>query len=171
MYVSPRSDNSTVKDFVEFVLSNDGQDILEKTGFVSLAVRSETPVLPDGTPSEFKSLVEGAERLSLSFRFRPDTLSFDNRSRRDFDRLIHALERKELQGRKLMLFGFSDASEGKKAKDVSEQWTRLAAGELTSRGIKPAVEVGMGAVMSLAQSGTKDGKLRNNRVEVWLSRR
>lgn len=171
MYVSPKNTNTMVKDFMEFVLSDDGQEVLEKNGFVSLAIRSETPVLPASTPVEFKSMVDGAERLSLSFRFRSDTLSFDNRSRRDCDRLIHALERKEFQGRKVMLFGFSDVSEGKKALEASEQWTKLVAGELASRGIRPAVQLGMGAVMPVAQGGTKDGKLRNNRVEVWLSRR
>jgi phosphate transport system substrate-binding protein len=171
MYVPPKSKKQMVKDFMDFVLSDDGQDVVEKTGFVSLAVRSETPVLPSNTPPEFKSLVDGAERLSLSFRFRPDTFSFDNRSRRDFDRLIHALERKDLQGRKVMLFGFSDASEGKKAKDVSEQWTKLVSGELTARGIRPATELGMGASMPVAEGGTKDGKTRNNRVEVWLVKR
>jgi len=171
MYVPPRISHPLAREFMEFVLSDDGQEILEKNGFVSLAIRSEMPTLPDGTPPEFRSLVEGAERLSLSFRFRHDTVSFDNRSRRDFDRLIHALERKELQGRKVMLFGFSDLSEGKHGRDVSEQWTQLAAGELTSRGVRPAVALGLGSVMPLAQGGTKDGKLRNNRVEVWLSRR
>lgn len=171
MYVPPRINHPVARDFMEFVLSDDGQEILEKNGFVSLAIRSETPVLADGTPAEFRTLVEGAERLSLSFRFRHDTVSFDNRSRRDFDRLIHALERKDLQGRKVMLFGFSDASEGSKGRQVSEQWTKLAAGELTARGIKPAVAMGMGSSMQLAQGGTKDGKLRNNRVEVWLARR
>ncbi len=171
MYVPPRTNNPLAREFMEFVLSDDGQEIVEKTGFISLAVRAETPALSDSTPSEFRKLVEGAERLSLSFRFRPDTISFDNRSRRDFDRLVHSLERKELQGRKVMLFGFSDVSEGNKSKETAEQWTKLAAGELTARGIKPAVEMGMGSIMPLAEGGAKDGKLRNNRVEVWLSRR
>ena len=171
MYVPPKTGNPLVREFVEFVLSDDGQEIVEKSGFISLAVRAETPVLPDNAPSEFRSLVEGAERLSLSIRFRPDTISFDNRSRRDFDRLIHSLERKEFQGRKVMLFGFSDLSEGKKTKETAEQWTKLVAGELTARGVKPVVSMGMGSVMQLAEGGTKDGKLRNNRVEVWLSRR
>lgn len=171
MYVPPKSVNPLAREFMEFVLSDDGQEIVEKTGFVSLAVRAETPVLSDKTPSGFRSLVEGAERLSLSIRFRPDTISFDNRSRRDFDRLIHSLERKELQGRKVMLFGFSDVSEGKKTNEISEQWTRLVAGELTARGVKPSLAMGMGSIMQLAEGGTKDGKLRNNRVEVWLSRR
>jgi phosphate transport system substrate-binding protein len=171
MYVPPKTKNPMVRDFMEFVLSDDGQQVVDKVGFVSLVVRAETPVLPDNTPPEFKSLVEGAERLSLSIRFRPDTISFDNRSRRDFDRLIHSLERKELQGRKVMLFGFSDVSEGKKSKEVADQWTKLVAGELVSRGVNPSVTMGMGSVMQLAEGGTKDGKLRNNRVEVWLSRR
>jgi phosphate transport system substrate-binding protein len=171
MYVPPKTGNPLVRDFIEFVLSDDGQEISEKNGFVSLKVRAETPVLPDNLPLEFKTMVDGAERLSLSFRFRPDTISFDNRSRRDFDRLIHALDRKGLQGRKVMLFGFSDVSEGNKSKEVAEQWTKLVSGELAARGVKPAVEMGMGSIMQLAEGGTKDGKLRNNRVEVWLSRR
>jgi len=170
MYVPPKTANPLAREFMEFVLSDDGQDILEKNGFVSLAIRADVPVLPDNAPSVFKNMVQGAERLSLSFRFRPDTISFDNRSRRDFDRLIHALERKDLQGRKVMLFGFSDTSEGKKAKEIAEQWVKLVAGELTARGVKPAMAVSMGSAMQLAEGGTKDGKLRNNRVEVWLSK-
>src|SRR6185369_14388953 len=159
------------REFVEFALSDDGQEIVEKTGFVSLAVRAETPVLPDNAPPKLRNLVAGAERLSLSIRFRSDMISFDNRSRRDFDRLIHTLERKELQGRKVLLFGFSDVSEGIQSKAVAEQWTNLVAGELTARGISPAVAMGMGSIMQLAEGGTKTGKVRNNRVEVWLARR
>ena len=171
MYVPPKSANRLARDFIEFVLSDDGQEIAEKNGFVSLAIRGELPRLPDNTPAAFRTMVAGAQRLSLSFRFRPDTLSFDNRARRDFDRLIQALERKEFQGRKVMLFGFSDAAEGKKSKESAEQWVKLVAGELTARGVNPSLVMGMGSVMPLAQGGTKDGKLRNNRVEVWLSRR
>lgn len=171
MYVPSKTDNPLVREFMEFVLSDEGQEVVEKTGFVSLAIRAETPVLPDSTPADFRAMVAGSERLSLSFRFRPDTVSFDNRSRRDLDRLIHTLERKEFQGLKVMLFGFSDMSEGSKAKEIAGQRTRLVAGELAARGIKPAIAVAMGSVMPLAQGGTKDGKLRNNRVEVWLSRR
>ncbi len=171
MYVPPKTANPLAREFMEFVLSDDGQEIVEKNSFVSLAVRAETPILPDNTPQEFKNMVDGAERLSLSIRFRPDTISFDNRSRRDFDRLIHSLERKDLQGRKVMLFGFSDSSEGKKSKETSEQWAKLVGGELTSRGVKPSVAMGMGSVMQLVEGGSMNGKIRNNRVEVWLSRR
>jgi phosphate transport system substrate-binding protein len=153
------------------VLSDEGQEVVDKTGFVSLAVRAETPVLPDSTPADFKAMVTGSERLSLAFRFRPESIIFDNRSRHDLDRLIHSLERKELRGRKVMLFGFSDMSDGSKAKEFAEQRTKLVAGELAARGVKPAMAVAMGSVMQLAPGGTKDGKLRNNRVEVWLSRR
>ena len=171
MYVPPKTATPLAREFIEFVLSDEGQEIVEKSSFVSLAVRAETPVLPENTPPVFKNMVDGAERLSLSIRFRPDTISFDNRSRRDFDRLVHSLERKELQGRKVMLFGFSDMSEGKKSNETAEQWAKLVAGELTSRGVKPSVTMGMGSIMQLAEGGSKDGKLRNNRVEVWLSRR
>jgi phosphate transport system substrate-binding protein len=171
MYVPPKTGNPLVREFLEFVHSDEGQEIVEKTGFVSLAIRAETPVLPVSTPADFRAMVAGSERLSLSFRFRPDSTNFDNRSRRDLDRLIHSLERKEFQGRKVLLFGFSDASEGAKSKELSDQRTRLVTGELSSRGIKPAMTVAMGSVMPLSQSGTKEGKLRNNRVEVWLSRR
>ncbi len=171
MYVAPKIGNPLARDFIEFVLSDDGQEIAEKNGFVSLKVRAETPLLPDNVPAEFRAMVDGAERLSLSFRFRPDTISFDNRSRRDFDRLIHALDRKELQGRKVMLFGFSDMSEGKKSTETAEQWAKMVAGELTSRGVNASVVMGLGSVAQLAEGGSSDGKIRNNRVEVWLSRR
>jgi phosphate transport system substrate-binding protein len=171
MYVPPKTNNPLIRDFIEFVLSDEGQEVVDKTGFVSLAVRAETPVLPDSTPADFKAMVAGSERLSLAFRFRPESIIFDNRSRHDLDRLIHSLERKEFRGRRVMLFGFSDLSEGVKAKELSEQRTKLVAGELAARGVKPAMTVAMGSVMQLAPGGTKDGKLRNNRVEVWLSRR
>jgi phosphate transport system substrate-binding protein len=171
MYVPPRTSNPLVREFIEFTLSDEGQDVVEKIGFISLAVKSEIPVLSEKVPTDFRALVQGADRLSLSFRFRPGTISFDNRSRRDLERLVHSLERKEMQGRKIMLFGFSDSSEGNNAQNTTEQWARLVAGELASRGIKPELVKGMGPVMQVAEGGSHDGKLRNNRVEIWLSRR
>jgi phosphate transport system substrate-binding protein len=76
-----------------------------------------------------------------------------------------------MQGRQLLLFGFTDASaDASTSLALSNQRVGQVAQELRSRGVMVAAAEGFGSAMPVADNSTKEGKQRNNRVEIWLAR-
>lgn len=171
LYTPGQPKNPKVRDFVEFALSPEGQAIVEKTGFVPLNVRLGNSFVPDNAPAQYRKLAAEADRLSLNFKFSADG-QLDNKGYRDLDRLVRALSGKELQGRQVLLFGFADSSnDASVSLAVSNQRVGKVAQELRSRGIMVAAAEGFGAALPVADNASKEGRQRNNRVEVWLARR
>ncbi len=171
LYTPGQPANPKTRDFVEFALSPEGQAIVEKVGFVPLTVRAGRYDIPVNAPDNYRRLAEKADRLSLNFKFTVDG-QLDNKAYRDLDRLVRVLSSKELQGRELLLFGFTDSSADEATSmALSNQRVGQVAQELRSRGVVVAVAEGFGSALPVTDKGTKEGKQRNNRVEVWLARR
>ncbi len=85
---------------------------------------------------------------------------------------MRALSSKELQGRQLLLFCFTDASSDPHSSlALSHQRVGQVAQELRSRGIMVAAAEGFGSSLPVADNSTKEGRQRNNRVEIWLAKR
>ncbi len=170
LYTPGQPTNPKVRDFVEFALSPEGQAIVEKTGFVPLFVRRGNSSIAGNAPDRYRQLASGAERLSLNFKFASDG-QLDNKGYRDLDRVVRSLSSKDMQGRQLLLFGFTDAStDAATSLALSNQRVGQVAQELRSRGVMVAAAEGFGSAMPVSDNSTKEGKQRNNRVEIWLAR-
>ena len=128
--------------------------------------------------AEFRQMLtdlDGATRLSVTFRFTSGTNELDQRSRRDIQRLAAALKEPELAGKRVILAGFTDASGGKFQ-------ANLAAGVKRAYQIRSAllaaagpgidqrlVQVkGYGPLAPVGCNGTPEGSRLNRRVEVWV---
>jgi phosphate transport system substrate-binding protein len=171
-YTAQQPKNKRVNEFIEFSLSAEGQEIVEKTGFVPLTVRAGSFTPPESAPAEYKSLTTGAERLSLNFKFQKSSFKLDNKGQRDIDRLIRALASKEFLGRPVMLFGFTDNSQAdKESEALSRSRAQAVANELVQRGVTASVVAGFGSRITVADNSSAEGKNRNNRVEIWLARK
>lgn len=171
LYTPGQPKNPKIRDFVEFALSPEGQAVVEKNGFVPLSIRMGNSSIPANAPEHYRQLVGNAERLSLNVKFTADG-QLDNKAYRDLDRLVRALSSKELQGRQLLLFSFTDAgSDPHSSLALSHQRVGQVAQELRSRGLMVAAAEGFGASLPVADNGTKEGRQRNNRVEIWLAKR
>src|SRR5262249_1967139 len=70
LYTPPHSTNAWVGKFLDFALSNTGQQIVSENGFVAQTVKSESTTIAANAPGEYQRLTNGAERVSLDFRFR-----------------------------------------------------------------------------------------------------
>ena len=172
LYTAQQPKNQRVNDFIEFSLSRDGQEIVEKAGFVALTIKSGSFPVPAAAPAEYKRLAEAGERLSLNFKFQKSSFKLDNKGQRDIDRLISALSSKEFQGRPVMLFGFTDNSPNEKeSAGLSRSRAQAVADELRQRGVAASVVAGFGSQIPVADNSTNEGKNRNNRVEIWLGRK
>jgi phosphate transport system substrate-binding protein len=168
-YTASAPKNPLARDFVEFALSEDGQSIVEDTGFVSLTVRAETPTVPAGAPEQYAKAVHDALRLSVSFRFKPNASTLDPKALRDLERVIGFLGGSKMRSKEVYLFGFTDKSGSDAANtELSKHRADAIGAELQSRGVSPKGVLGLGSAMPLAANDTPDGRERNRRVEVWI---
>lgn len=156
-------------EFLEYVVSSDGQAIVDKVGFVSQNILVGD-VQPDQTmPEEYRELASQGKRLSVNFRFSKGTVELDNKARRDVIRLESFMKQPERSGSMLMLFGFADRQESPlRAIDLSTQRADAVADLLIESGVPPLRVRGYGAAVPVASNETRQGRFKNRRVEVWM---
>jgi phosphate transport system substrate-binding protein len=173
-YTKPKPSGLT-HDFVEYVLADAGQRIVERF-FVSLMIGVD-PDSACGTRcnEQYRSLTSAAQKLTLTFRFKPASAELDSRAERDLRRLREFLARpngRESPNR-LILVGFTD-NLGTHAKNLelaearaSTIRARLVGGDNT---LAPgAVKwLALGEEQAVASNQFEQGRSRNRRVEVWI---
>ena len=161
LYSLPKPRTPLATDFVDFVLSAEGQQIVGKSGFVDLSIAARSPETCDARcPPEYAALTRGAQRLTLDFRFREEKGGLDSRAARDVDRLVAFL--RGSRSPRLLLLGFADTQ------PLSLEQAQVAAGELARRGVKADVVKGFGAALPVWPGDDEAGRQRNRRVEVWI---
>ncbi len=169
LYTSPNPKNAFTLKFVEFALGEKGQEVVEKEKFVSLKVQGEKPAAVADAPDEYQQLTNGAERLSLNFRFRAGQTQLDNKAQRDIDLVVDILGKNKNTGQKVMLLGFADGKGNADTnKRLSEDRAKAVEQEFKQRGITPVVVTGLGSLLPVATNDTEEGREKNRRVEIWL---
>ncbi|SIQ74002.1 substrate-binding domain-containing protein [Marinobacterium stanieri] len=159
--------NSPAHDFINFVTSEEGQEIVRKTGFISQNIQRIQPVLSEELPKEYLELVQGDSRLSLNFRFNSGTFDLDNKAQRDLQRVIRFFE--QHPGQRAFLIGFSDSTgNAEHNRRLSLKRAEVVRDQLLSRGINVADVHGLGSLAPVASNATPAGRERNRRVEVWI---
>ena len=170
IYTPANPKNQFTRKFIEFALGDQGQDIVKKIGFIKQSPDLQHPALPDNAPKEYTNAVKNAERLSLNFRFRPNSTDLDNKSVRDLTRIINLLQQNKYHDRNLLLFGFTD---GKGDPNINLKLSKVraeaVAKELSMRGLAPTVVTGFGPALPVASNETDQGREKNRRVEIWIS--
>ena len=171
LYSISESNNPEAAKFISFVTSKNGQSVVEQAGFVPLEIITQRSAPPSGTTSAYQSAIGGAERLSVNFRFNTGSNQLDNRALSDLDRVTEFLIRTSTNPAKLILIGFAD-NVGNAASNVilSKQRANAVAAALKTRGINPGRITGFGAENPVASNATPEGRERNRRVEVWVTR-
>jgi phosphate transport system substrate-binding protein len=177
LYTPATSQNPWVRKFVEFSLSDAGQAVVDKIGFVGQALtaavipKHEDAVVATNLPPDYQRLIQDAERLPFNFRFKSGSDELDNKASRDLGRLVQFLSDRSYQGRHVILLGFAD-SKGKPASnlELSRRRARSVEHELQGEGIRPAVVQGFGQEIPVAGNDTEEGREKNRRVEIWLGK-
>src|SRR5690606_11675148 len=89
--------NPMANDFINFALGRHGQKTVAQAGFSS-HVPTTHEVQPAATGSEnFIRLTQGAQRLSATFRFRPESRELDNTALRGVQRLAEFTQQASLR--------------------------------------------------------------------------
>lgn len=177
------------REFLEFLSLPPAQEAVETAGLVGRGLTRQA-MAGDGlrlinaiqgagedtTLADLKRLVglmEGAERLSYTFRFRDGLTELDSASRDTLTDLAKMIASGVLPGETLVLAGFSDGS-GTGADNLGQSRDRaaqvLAALQAAMPGVPPEqlprVEP-FGEALPMACDQTAAGRRLNRRVEVW----
>jgi phosphate transport system substrate-binding protein len=169
LYTPANPSNRYTRQFVEFAISRKGQDVVGDAGFVAQNVTQVAQTVPAEAPSEYKTLTQDANRLSLDFRFASGQMDLDNKAKIDLDRVVSLLADLNIPEDKIMLFGFSDSSGGYASnQELSLSRAKVIERQLTLRGMKPAIVRGFGPNLPVASNDSDEGQARNRRVEVWI---
>ncbi len=189
LYKNAQSSSPLVDQFIEYLNTNDAQELVGLTGFVDQGVRevavnnqglrflsAALPTDAEMTLASLQSMMTDlatASRLSITYRFEQGTAELDSRAQEDINRLADHMLRPHLQDKKVILMGFTDSvgnGENNQRLSLSRaeqvRTALLAAGE---GAIDPArIEVrGYGELSPLGCNEVTDGRRINRRVEVW----
>ena len=178
------------REFLEFLALPSAQTAVAKAGYIDRAPERQ-PMTVDGlrlinaiqgagdetTLADLKRLVDlmdGADRLSLTFRFEDGSDQMDNASRENLLDLARLLEARVFQDQALYLAGFSDGS-GPAKDNMALSQARAAAVLEALKIAAPSIPadllpqiVAFGEALPMACDETGPGRRLNRRVELWL---
>ena len=178
------------REFLEFLSSTEAQGAIARAGYIDRRAERQ-PMTADGlrlinaikgagsetTLDDLKRLVaamDGADRLSLTFRFEGGTTTLDSASQNALSDLAQMLEAGLFKGQALIFAGFSDGS-GAAGANVKLAESRaqavLAALQTLVPGMAeeelPKVQA-FGEALPMACDETGAGRRLNRRVELWV---
>lgn len=196
MYLYNRADNldDSSQAFLDFVVSQEADGVIGKSGFIDLGIVRREQGLTDaravtlakeasnydaGFESEVMLEMLGEmddhDRLSTTFRFRTGSSKIDERGKLDMQRLVEYLQRVP-SGTEVTFVGFTDsvgAFEANRRLSIGRASTVLEKVRETAQGQIDHVKfatAGYGEVAPSACNVTDRGRSINRRVEVWISK-
>jgi len=179
LYISPHAKNKHAKEFIRFCLSAEGQDVVQKGGFISQnmeimkVAESDTRWVNQEKKKQYQNIIANSQgRFSLNFRFKPNSTLLDNKAAYDVDRVVRFLSAGENQNRRIVLLGFADSAGDYEANVALSAQRALAVRDqlvFRNNNLADKIEVvGFGPEEPVASNATLDGRGKNRRVEIWL---
>lgn len=167
MYSVPGQGNRYSQEFLRYVQTSIGQQLVERVGFVSQKPISLAVNNIEG-PDDYVNIVKNGERLSLNFRFREGSASLDNKAKHDVLRLVNFMRSPENEGKIVQLIGFGDSKSTERRSILLSKLRALSVKTaLHKRGVYTESITGFGDDLPVASlSGSFAHK--NQRVEVWV---
>jgi len=175
LYLPQNSDNNIASDFVNFCLETPGQLVVKNSGFIDMGIRQFVAGITIGeqavqNPVIFQHYIDETKdkkRLSLNFRFHPNSTNLDNRAIRDLDRMVEFLKDQPIES--VSLIGFADSrGEYQYNTSLAMERSKVVRDELNSRGIPITAVISASEEMPVASNTTARGREKNRRVEVWV---
>jgi len=169
LYLPPLLHQRWAQALVQFAQSPEGQAIVAQSGFVAQTVQA-IKVLPTAEmPEGYRALAQGAERLSVNFRFAQGSATLDTKAQLDLQRVADYLKAHNLLDRRVTLVGFGDAkSDPARAALLSKLRAMAVRRELLKSDVTFRDIRGMGDEMPVADNDVDEGRIKNRRVEVWV---
>ncbi len=180
--------NPMVEDFLRYVASPAGSEIVQDAGYISLqpvlGTREYTqfrlldatraaPTAPDPrytqAMADYSLAVRQALRLSSTFRFDTGSQAIDTMGQGELERVAEFMKRPENAKYKVNVLGFSDniGAFGQQ-RSVSQRRAAEVARQLTQRGVAVNQVAGYGYDAPVACEEDTNAPAKNRRVELWL---
>lgn len=160
------------RSFAQYSITRRAQQAAERAGFLAVTLRPVAQAVPPDVARPYGAAVAGAERLPLSLRFTPGSLTtfFDSRSFNDLDRVVAYLKLPQNHQRHATVIGFAnqDGSNRLITTVRSNERADAVAEYLVKQGIPVQRSVGVGAIRALTTGADEATRFRNERVEVWV---
>jgi phosphate transport system substrate-binding protein len=168
MYKNTKS-NSLATDLLKFIESQDGQKIVENSGFIDLSMNYDKLVALPNDPAEYVNLINTANKITSELRFNTGSKELDSRGIVDVDRLITFLSQPENRRKSIALVGFSDnVGDAKGNITLSKQRAEAVRQILEQKGAIVKDVYGLGQIRPARSNDTEEGKSSNRRVEIWI---
>jgi phosphate transport system substrate-binding protein len=178
------------REFLDFLRTPAAQEVIAANGYVDRSATRQ-PMTADGlrlinaiqgagddiTLADLKRLVnlmDGADRLSLTFRFEDGSSTLDPQSRDNLADLAQLIASGQFRNERMVLAGFSDGSGAaeanlalsvERAARVAQELAAIAP-DLPPEAL-PTID-GFGEALPMACDETAIGRDLNRRVELWL---
>jgi phosphate transport system substrate-binding protein len=190
LYTTARPAHPHVTGLINYALSRQAQPVIADANFVdqrpdSLGFDDQGGRIAyalnasneDFNLAEMQQLIKdmnGARRLSITFRFRTGSFDLDTKARADIDRLAELLRTPDLRGKQLLLLGFADAVgpyqansalSVRRATQVRDTLLNVAKGSINAAVV---VQKGYSELAPVACNDLLEGRNLNRRVEVWV---
>lgn len=170
LYSPSQKLNAIGREFIEYCLGVSGQKVVPKIGFVSQNIDEIEQKDVVEAPQIYRDIIDSSHRLSVNFRFKGGASQLDNKALRDIDRLTDFLKLPQNINRSVYLVGFSSVEKNEKRDQVLSRFRALAVrSALMKKGVSVYAIQGLGAELPVASNG-ESAEIKNNRVEIWLSR-
>ena len=170
-YLATGRPNPWARALMEFAQSPAGQAIVAREGFVPLTVREIAAAPRQQAPIAYQRLAHESERLNVNFRFTQGSAALDTKAVADLDRIAAYMKAPLRENRALTLAGFADSKDDPDRALLLSRLRALAVKrELNRRGLEDVNVVGLGEQLPVATNGVDAGRLRNRRVEVWITK-
>lgn len=170
LYRNPGSHRQAVDDFLHYVESHSGQQVVANTGFINLTPVAIKMAPYANAPENYRNLMTNGSRLSISFRFADGSTELDNRALRDLHRLQDFMTQEENRHLSLTLVGFSDHKANANISDLISRFRALKVQGALLRdhqmGDNRIMSVGAFAPLT---ADREQGPVKNSRVEVWIN--
>lgn len=168
LYAHPSRQSQWTRDFLQFAHSPSGQAIVEQSGYVAQSIRAINMAVTPDMPPAYRQLAREAQRLTVNFRFDQGSARLDNKAQRDIERLVAYLNANEKRMSAATLVGFGDPRiDPARTALLSKLRAMAVRSELARGGILVREILGMGDELPVA-SNEGSGRLKNQRVEVWV---
>ncbi|WP_342077517.1 phosphate ABC transporter substrate-binding/OmpA family protein [Yoonia sp. SS1-5] len=190
LYIDNHSPKAEVRQMAEMMINPAIDTYVAESGYFSLGIVEDDEALSRlteaaliGQPPDIAASVQqsvsgalnGAQRLSLTFRFDTDEFVLDSKALRDLDRLVNYMNLPENADREFIFVGFADTVGAYEynigLSDNRANEVRLRAVNHPNAGAIPTMTLSTLGLSEAAPVGCNDddyGRSRNRRVEVWV---
>ena len=166
LYLPSGSQNQVAREFVDFALSDAGQQIVARHEFVDLRMALGQQSDDSANDQTYRKITQGAEPFLVSIRFPDDGATLDNKALRDIARIADFLDsHAQYAERGIGLLEFWDAPQKNQRynTELSLQYAHAVEQAFRAHDIAPSVIAGFGEITS---SPAGDAA-KHRRVEVW----